>query len=138
MSYAGDVSPQEAWNMLDENQQAILIDVRTLAEWAYVGTPDISQTGKETQFVSWVNFPAMERNEEFAAQVANIAPDKDTLVLFLCRSGVRSIAAAECMTAAGYTACYNVLQGFEGDMNDVRQRGSVGGWKAAGLAWIQS
>ncbi|MBT4888963.1 MAG: rhodanese-like domain-containing protein [Rhodospirillales bacterium] len=138
MSYAGDKTPEEAWVLLEENPSSVLIDVRTLAEWAYVGAPDLSRVGKQTQFVEWVVFPDMSRNEDFIDQVRECAPDPETPLLFLCRSGVRSVAASKTMTATGYSACYNVLQGFEGDMNDAHHRGNIGGWKVAGLPWVQS
>lgn len=137
MNYAGDISPQEAWEMLSEKTEAIMIDVRTTAEWAYVGYPDLSGLGKQTGFAEWVTFPQMMPNEEFVEQVRGMAPTPDTPIVMVCRSGVRSIAAAEAMTAAGYTACYNMLEGFEGDKNGAGHRGLVGGWKQAGLSWIQ-
>jgi len=138
MSYAGHKTHEEAWTMLMNDNRAVLVDVRTPAEWNYVGFPDISQCGKETRFVMWVEFPAMTKNQHFADQVREFAPNCDTPILFLCRSGVRSVAASEAMTSAGYSACYNILQGFEGDINESRHRGTIGGWKAAGLPWVQS
>ncbi len=137
MSYAGDLTPQEAWTMLADNPQSVLIDVRTMAEWNYVGVPDLAMLGKETNFVEWVIFPTMEKNNQFIEQVRQSAPAPDAPVLFLCRSGVRSIAAAKTMTANGYSKCLNILQGFEGDKDANHHRGTLGGWRNDGLAWTQ-
>ncbi len=135
--YAGDVAPEEAWRLLAEDPTAVLIDVRTQPEWALVGVPDLSAIGKETVFVSWQLFPAMNENPNFAAELAarNVTPEQ--LALFVCRSGNRSAAAAAAMTSEGFTRCYNVVEGFEGALDGARHRGSLGGWKAKGLSWIQ-
>jgi len=135
--YAGDVSPQEAWSLLESDPSAILIDVRTQAEWSYVGFVDLSPLNKNALFIEWVTFPEGRINPDFAAQVEGAAADKDAPVLFLCRSGVRSIAAAQEMTTRGFTKCLNVLEGFEGDPDGTRHRGTVGGWKVRGLPWQQ-
>ncbi len=137
MSYAGDISPQDSWVLLSENSEAVLVDVRTTAEWAYVGYPDLSGIGKQNGFVEWITFPQMMPNENFVEQVRTLAPDPATPIVMICRSGVRSIAAAETMTAAGYSACYNMLEGFEGEKDSAGHRGHTGGWKQAGLAWVQ-
>lgn len=136
-SYAGDLTPAQAWEQLQTNPSAKLIDVRTQAEWVYVGVPDLSSVGKQPILVQWQTFPAMARNEAFADQLKSqgVAPS-DTL-LFLCRSGVRSKAAAELLTQLGYGAAYNILDGFEGPLDGSRHRGGASGWKAAGLPWVQ-
>ena len=136
-AYAGDLDPRESWKVLKNDSKAMLIDVRTDAEFAYVGVPDLTRLGKETCFVSWVLFPDNRVNPEFLDQCAHAAPDQDTPILFLCRSGVRSRYAAEAATKAGYQRCYNVLEGFEGDRNAEGHRGIIGGWKVAGLPWGQ-
>ena len=136
--YAGDLSPKEAWDLLAREPGASLIDVRTEAEWAYVGLPDTTPLGKATHRVSWQAFPAMAINPAFADQIATIAADKTQPILFLCRSGARSRDAAIALTRLGYKRCYNVAEGFEGSMDSSRHRGSVSGWKVAGLPWKQS
>lgn len=136
-SYAGDISPKEAWDILEKDPKAILVDVRTHAEWAYVGLPDVSTIGKDLHMISWILFPKGEVNTEFTDDLEDQVPDKDATVLFLCRSGVRSIAAAEAATAAGYGKAYNILTGFEGDKDGDQHRGTVGGWKVEGLPWLQ-
>ncbi len=136
-TYAGDMTVQETWDLLASDPDAVLIDVRTTAEWAYVGLPDLSPLGKTVQAVSWVKFPDMSRNETFIDEISAIQPKKTAPMIFLCRSGVRSIAAAEAATRAGYNRSYNVLEGFEGAPDADGHRGTVGGWKVAGLKWKQ-
>jgi len=136
--YAGDVSPTTAWKILDENKDAILIDVRTRAEWNYVGLPDLETLAKKPALIEWQIFPSMQPNPEFVAALSGALPDKEAPLLFLCRSGVRSAAAAKAMTAAGYSTCLNVTDGFEGPLDAQAKRGAAGGWKAAGLPWRQT
>jgi rhodanese-related sulfurtransferase len=137
-AYAGDVSVKEAWSKLAEDARAILVDVRSDAEWAFVGVPDLASVGKRPVMVPLQVFPGMKPNPNFAAEVAQSIPAKDVPVYFLCRSGGRSRTAAIALTAQGYTQCFNVAGGFEGDLDGERHRGRVGGWKAAGLPWAQS
>lgn len=136
-TYAGDISPAEAWRRLAQRPDARLVDVRTHPEWIYVGVPDLSPLGKQPLLVPWQVYPSMQRNEAFAAQLEGQGVGREDTLLFLCRSGVRSRAAAELMTALGYRHCYNVADGFEGPPNDGRHRGTRAGWKVAGLPWIQ-
>ncbi len=135
--YAGEVEVGDAWVALETDQSSILVDVRTNAEWAYVGVPDLSSLRKELALVPWHIFPDMHRNDEFEAQVLSVTADTAASLLFICRSGVRSKAAAIAMTDAGYERCYNVIGGFEGDKDKNNHRGTANGWKAAGLPWIQ-
>ncbi|MFQ5764305.1 MAG: rhodanese-like domain-containing protein [Rhodospirillales bacterium] len=136
-TYAGDLSPKESWEILAQDSDALLIDVRTTAEFAYVGSPDLSSLGKETLRVQWQIFPDMNVNPEFVGQLMQSGAGKDAPILFICRSGVRSRHAAEAITAAGFTKCYNVAGGFEGDRDDKGHRGTVNGWKVDGLPWLQ-
>jgi len=136
--YAGDVAPSVAWKILCENKDAVLIDVRTRAEWNYVGLPELASAGKKPALLEWQVYPGMQVNLEFATTLGDAVADKDTPLLFLCRSGVRSAAAARAMTAAGYSTCLNVSDGFEGPMDAQGKRGSQAGWKASGLPWRQS
>ena len=135
--YAGDLTPEETWKILKNEQSAMLIDVRTAAEWNYVGVADLSNMGKEQLTISWVTFPDDQKNENFIAEVEAACPDKDAKVISICRSGVRSISTSTALTEAGYTQAYNVLEGFEGDKNDDEHRGNTGGWKVRGLPWKQ-
>ncbi len=136
MTYAGDKSVEETWRALREDSSAVLVDVRTRAEWNFVGVPDLRETGKELVTVEWQGFPDSTRNADFVAEVQQqVRPDQK--VFLLCRSGARSRAAAIALTAAGFAACFNVAGGFEGDLDAQKHRGASGGWKAAGLPWIQ-
>lgn len=136
-SYAGDISVQEAWKLLAGDDSAVLVDVRTRPEWVFVGIPDLSGLGRDAVFCEWQSFPTMQINGEFAAQLRAQGYGEDQPMLFICRSGQRSKAAAIAMTEQGFTRCYNVAGGFEGPPDGERHRGQVGGWKAAGLPWIQ-
>ena len=137
MAYAGDLKPTDAWKLLAEDKKAQLVDVRTRPEWMFVGLPDLNSLGKKPMLQSWQVFPAMDVDGNFAGAVAQQIPDPDAPILFLCRSGARSRAAAIAMTQQGYRRCYNVAEGFEGNLDAERHRGRVGGWKAAGLPWAQ-
>jgi rhodanese-related sulfurtransferase len=137
MTYAGDISPTDAWARLASEPSTKLIDVRTQAEWVYVGLPDLSSLEKQPILVSWQIFPTMARNEAFAEQLAAQGIARNEPLLFLCRSGVRSKAAAELMTQLGYGQAFNISDGFEGPLDPVRHRGATQGWKFAGLPWIQ-
>lgn len=137
-TYAGDVNPDAAWQMLSEDPNAVLLDVRTDAEWAYVGLPDVGSLGKQTVCVEWQTFPAMDVNPSFAEDVMAQGVSKDSTLLIICRSGQRSRHAAIALTSVGYRTCYNVGEGFEGDCDAAKHRGSVSGWKVRGLPWRQS
>lgn len=140
----GEVLPSEAWKILETDPEAVLIDVRTRAEWAFVGLPDLGPLGKTLVQAEWVQLPDMSRNPHFVGEVmeqlGDFAPRR---LLFLCRSGARSLKAAEAVDeylgVLGQEAeCINVLTGFEGDLDDNRHRGVKNGWKVEGLAWRQS
>jgi rhodanese-related sulfurtransferase len=132
--YKGNIKPAEAYQRLQESPNAWLVDVRTLPEWQFVGLPAVERLVR----VSWQDYPTMQVNEDFVRQVEDAGVPKDAEVLCICRSGARSAAAAAALTEAGYANCYNVAEGFEGDKDEQGRRGSVGGWKAAGLPWVQS
>jgi len=129
VSYAGDLTPQEAWAKLEDG--AILVDVRTEGEWAHIGMPNTAATENDPLFIQWT-FPGGIPNPEFIDQLKLQAPEEDgTELVFLCRSGQRSIAAAIAATRAGFTS-YNVLEGFEGEPDRYGER-TVNGWKNRGL-----
>lgn len=136
MSYAGDITPQESWKLLSDNPDAVLVDVRTEAEWKWVGVPDLTGIGRDVVFVQWTT--AGGPNQNFVADLiaAGVTPGERP-VIFLCRSGNRSIPAAESATAAGIAPSYNMLEGFEGQLDEYGHRGSTG-WRAEGLPWKQS
>ena len=143
-SGVGEVSPGEAWRILSEDKSARLIDVRTRAEWGFVGVPDLRELGQTPIYIEWASYPDMSMNVQFAAQVEEALGDKDPgPLLFLCRSGARSLKAAEAVTehfarSGKSVTCLNVAEGFEGDVDASGHRGSHNGWKARGLVWRQS
>ena len=136
-----DVDVREVWKRLKEEPTAVLIDVRTQAEWAYVGLPDLSSIGKRPFLIEWQTFPDNRVNPEFVERLSEMLEeagiDKQAELFFLCRSGGRSKRAAQAMAEGGYTACRNVADGFEGPLDAERHRGRLAGWKAAGLPWTQ-
>jgi rhodanese-related sulfurtransferase len=128
--YQGELTPQEASDLLRLAPGARLVDVRTRAEWDWVGrVPGAVE-------IEWNQYPGSTRNPHFLAEFKRQV-DPEALVMFLCRSGVRSIGAAAAATEAGYNSCYNVLEGFEGDKDANGHRNNIGGWRKAGLPWIQ-
>lgn len=136
-----DVLPKPAFDAIAANANAVLVDVRTRAEWTFVGLPDLSGLGKRVVTVEWQTFPDNGVDPAFQDRLetalAETGAAKDTELFFICRSGGRSRMAAELMAAAGYLRCHNVAEGFEGPLDQHRHRGKVGGWKAAGLPWVQ-
>jgi rhodanese-related sulfurtransferase len=130
LQYAGAVTPPEAWHLASSGH-ALIVDVRTHAEWNYVGRlPDVP-------LISWRIYPDNRVNDGFLDELGQRVP-RDRPVLFLCRSGLRSHAAAQAATEAGWQAAYNILEGFEGDLDDAGQRGRRNGWRLHGLPWVQS
>ena len=139
-----EVGPKETWDGLRNDKDAVLVDVRTHAEWSFVGLPDLSELGKELLLNQWAILPAMQQNpsfmDELDKKLDGAAPSK---IYFLCRSGVRSLSAAhlvsEALAARGQSVdCVNIIGGFEGDLDQDRQRGNMNGWKNDGLPWRQS
>jgi rhodanese-related sulfurtransferase len=129
LRFAGSVLPELAWQLFQQGD-AVLVDVRTPEELSYVGRVP------EAKHVAWATGTAQVRNPRFVRELESKIP-KDAVVLFLCRSGKRSAAAAEAATKAGYRSAFNVLEGFEGDLNERQRRGEVGGWRRRGLPWVQ-
>ncbi|MBH0778137.1 rhodanese-like domain-containing protein [Nocardia bovistercoris] len=138
MSYAGDITPSQAWEILRDNENAVLVDVRTEAEWRFVGVPDTSGIDRPTHLIEWVDSNGA-RNPRFADQLGKALEGRgaDAPVVFLCRSGQRSANAATIATQLGIAPSYNVVQGFEGGLDATGHRGGEG-WRADGLPWRQS
>lgn len=136
-----DVSVEEAWARLTSETDTILIDVRTRAEWSFVGLPDLSNLGKQVVRLEWQSFPEGQIDPAFSERLSEFLSSagvgKDAELLFICRSGGRSRMAAEIMAAQGYARCRNVADGFEGPLDSDGHRGTQAGWKAAGLPWVQ-
>jgi len=139
--YAGDVSAAKAWDQLQSDPKAQLIDVRTMAEWNFVGVPDLAAAGRRVHCVEWQTFPSGTPNSGFVEQAKQALAAAGTAtsdpVLLICRSGARSRAAAIALTDAGFEKAFNVAGGFEGDLDGEGHRGNRNGWKAANLPWRQ-
>ncbi len=141
MTKVANVSVSDTWQRLSEDSNAHIVDVRSRAEWAFVGQVDLSSLGKTPLLIEWQLFPDMAINPRFVSDLSveleSLGAGKGTDVFFMCRSGVRSMAAAQAMVDAGFEACHNVADGFEVPLDDKRHRGGLSGWKAAGLPWVQ-
>jgi|SRR5690242_13445305 rhodanese-related sulfurtransferase len=131
LPYAGALLPSEAYALLRESPGARLVDVRTQAEWEYVGRVP------QSVLIEWNTYPSGQRNSRFLEELQSKVPKTEAPVLFLCRSGARSHHAAMLATEAGYPNSYNILEGFEGDKDGNGHRNTVGGWRVAGLPWVQ-
>ena len=129
LGYPGGITPEDAWKLF-VGGQAHLIDVRTIEERKFVGhVPN-------TLHIAWQTGPALIKNPRFLRELENKLP-RDAIILFLCRSGKRSAAAAIAATNAGFSNVFNVREGFEGDLDERQQRGAVSGWRQRGLPWVQ-
>lgn len=140
--YAGDLLAIDAYTLLKGDSSSVLVDVRTQAEWTYVGAPDLQALGKTPLFVEWQTYPSMAVDANFAHRLEELLQsagvERGASLMFLCRSGARSRQAAIAMTSAGWGPCFNVSDGFEGPLDGSGRRGGAGGWKAGGLPWRQT
>ncbi len=132
-----NVSPRAVYETLRSDRQARLVDVRTDAEWAFVGLPDLSETGQEPVLIPWQVYPSMQVNGAFADHLRQAGLTPEHKIYFLCRSGVRSVAAARAAATAGFGQVFNIADGFEGPPDEEGHRGMVAGWKADALPWQQ-
>jgi rhodanese-related sulfurtransferase len=132
-----NVSPGSTWEALKTDPKAQLVDVRTDAEWSFVGIPDLAVLGKQAVLLQWQVYPSMQRNASFEEQLGQAGFTPEHHIYFLCRSGVRSLAAAEAARAAGFPNVYNIADGFEGPPDRAGHRGMTSGWKFARLPWRQ-
>src|SRR5471032_906457 len=129
LAYAGGLAPKDAWALVQAGG-AVLVDVRTAEERKFVGfIPD-------SLHVAWATGTSLTRNPRFVREL-EAKTGKDTVVLLLCRSGNRSAQAADAAAKAGFTQVFNVLEGFEGELDDAQRRGASHGWRFHGLPWIQ-
>lgn len=133
LPYAGAVTPHEAYELLKCDPHVRLVDVRTNAERDWVGR--VALPAEQHVAVQWSVYPGGTPNPDFLGQLAAAVPGKETVIVFLCRSGVRSRHAAKAATEAGYSQCYDILEGFEGDKDANGHRKTVSGWCKAGLPW---
>ena len=129
LPYSGAVTPVEAWALCQGLPNVRIVDVRTRVEWQFVGIVP------EAELIEWKSYPLMALNADFMTQLRSRV-DPECVVLFLCRSAIRSHEAAALAAGQGYSEAFNVLEGFEGERNERQQRGYLNGWKAAGLPWL--
>ena len=132
-----NVPPALVWEALRTEPRAQLVDVRTDAEWNFVGVPDLASAGKQAVLVSWQVYPSMQQNPTFTDQLKEAGFTPEHHIYFICRSGQRSHAAAQAAQKAGFPHAYNVADGFEGAADAKGHRGVAAGWKAEGLPWRQ-
>jgi rhodanese-related sulfurtransferase len=137
MAAIPDIAPADTWAAIQEDPQAVLVDVRTDAEWNFVGVPDLSATGKRVVLIPWQVYPSMAVNGQFVGALHKAGVTSENKVYFICRSGARSLAAAQAAQDEGFPTVFNVADGFEGPVNGQGHRGVAAGWKAAGLPWAQ-
>jgi rhodanese-related sulfurtransferase len=130
-----NISPRQTWDALSSDTRARLVDVRTVPEWDNIGIPDLAAVGKEPALVSWQTAPAMQVNQHFIEEMKQAGITEQDHIYFLCRSGARSLAAANAAQAAGFAHVYNIADGFEGPPDASGQRGHVAGWQADELPW---
>ncbi|MDD5462016.1 MAG: rhodanese-like domain-containing protein [Methylococcales bacterium] len=127
-----NLQPQQAWDLLQQNSNAVLVDVRTKVEHAFVGHP------VGAVHIAWKEAPDWQVNSNFIDEVKRRAPDRNAPVLLLCRSGQRSLDAAKALEEVGYQKLINIIDGFEGPLDQNNHRGKLGGWRFCGLPWVQS
>ena len=132
-----NVAPTQTWEALKADPKAQLVDVRTDVEWNFVGVPDLDEAGKQALLIPWQVFPTMQRNPSFEDTLKQAGITADHHIYFICRSGARSMAAAQAASAAGFPHVFNVADGFEGPLDADGHRGNAAGWKAEGMPWVQ-
>jgi len=137
MAAIPDIAPAETWAAMQNDPAAMLVDVRTDAEWNFVGIPDLADAGKRVVLIPWQVYPSMTVNSHFTEALRKGGVLPEHRVYFICRSGARSLAAAQAAQAAGYAAVFNVADGFEGPVDRDGHRGQAAGGKAAGLPGVQ-
>lgn len=126
-----NLTPQQCWDLLQQNPSAVMVDVRTKMEHDYVGHPP------GCVHIPWKEAPSWALNANFVSSVENLVKDKTAPILLLCRSGQRSLAAAQALESAGFSHLINIVDGFEGALDANKQRGKLGGWRFCGLPWEQ-
>ena len=132
-----NILPKDCFKYLSKNPNAYLIDVRTTPEWLYVGLPNLESLQKKTICVAWQIYPEMEININFESEIINAGINTKDTIFLICRSGKRSLDAAQFLTSCGFINCYNVKDGFEGKLNNNNHRSNKEGWKFNNLPWKQ-
>ena len=132
-----NLNSYDCFKKISTNLKSYLIDVRTKPEWEFVGVPDLSTINNSTIFISWQEYPEMNINKNFEKNVAQKNINKKDYIFLICRSGRRSLKAAEYLSSLGYKHCFNISDGFEGNKDNTNHRSKIGGWKFNNLPWKQ-
>ncbi len=132
------IKSKAAFTILCQDKDSFLIDVRTNEELTFVGVVQDKEFKNKMISIQWLTYPHMEENPEFLNQLEDIVKNKEAKIFFICRTGARSNNAAQFCQNIGYKNCFNIINGFEGDLNGQGQRGLVNGWKASNLLWRQN
>jgi len=127
-----NLTPQQSWELMQSNAQAVLIDVRTKMEHDFVGHP------LQSVHIPWKEAPDWQINNDFVNQVKQVINDRSVPILLLCRSGQRSLEAAKLLETQGFEYLVNILDGFEGALDEKKHRGNISGWRYSQLPWEQS
>jgi len=137
------INPLDAWKILEEEKNSLLVDVRTVEELNFVGFADLLSINAKSAFLPWRFYPTMELNSDFVSELSKFVAESfsenplKTNLIFICKAGGRSFEAAKAMSEIGYNNSYNIIGGFEGDEDQFGHRGNINGWKAANLPWRQ-
>ena len=131
------ISSKQCFERLSKESSSYLVDVRTKPEWLFVGIPDLQSLQKKTICVSWHVYPNMETNHNFESEILESGINKQDNIFLICRSGNRSFNAAAKLISRGFTNCFNVKDGFEGEIGPNHQRSTINGWKFNNLPWKQ-
>ena len=132
-----NLNSYDCFKKISTNLKSYLIDVRTKPEWEFVGVPDLSTINNSTIFISWQEYPEMNINKNFEKHVVQKNINKNDYIFLICRSGRRSLKAAEYLSSLGYKHCFNISDGFEGNKNNTNHRSKIRGWKFNNLPWKQ-
>ena len=135
--YICGITSQECFSKLSKVYNSYLVDVRTTPEWKFIGVPDLSSINKNVIFISWHVYPKMKINSSFENRIDESNIKKNDKIFLICRSGKRSYDAAKFLSSVGYSYCFNVTDGFEGDKDDLNHRSTINGWKYNNLPWKQ-
>jgi rhodanese-related sulfurtransferase len=127
-----NLDPPQVWDLMQQNSDAVMVDVRTKVEYSFVGHPP------GAIHIAWKEYPDWQINPNFVVEVKKVVPNINAPILLLCRSGQRSLDAARALEQAGYKLLINIDNGFEGSLDENKHRGNLGGWRFHGLPWEQS
>lgn len=134
---ASQIDSINAHKQLISDANSFLIDVRTHEEFNFVGIVDDNGFKNKITLMPWLLFPNMNINPDFLENIKKLFPNIDSNLFFLCKTGGRSNQSSLAVNEIGYKNCYNIVNGFEGDLDSFEHRGNINGWKASKLPWRQ-